>query len=168
VLSSAGPAEAHAVRTVLVERLGIAPEVLADLRLLCTSNVVWAIRKSDALEEALDIFRAERTGLPLIRRVGKHWKPTTAALQAFGEHLTRGIVTLTAVELERLLIQGSLRGTRAELDEGYVAIRGPEGIIGCGLYLNPIPEEGKVEGLLRSQLPKAQWEPFGRHLREQT
>jgi hypothetical protein len=168
VLFSAGPAEAHAVREVLVERLGMAPEVLADLRLLCTSKVVWAIRKGDALEEALDVFRAERTGLPLIRRVGKHWKPTTAALQAFGAHLTRGIASLSAAELERLVTEGSLRGTREELDEGYVAIRGPDGIIGCGLYLDPMPEEEKKEGLLRSQLPKAQWEPFGRHLREQT
>ena len=151
-----------------MERFGVAPEALSDLRMLATNNVVWVVRKGEALEEALDIFRVERTGLPLIRRVGKHWKPTTAALQAFGSHLTRGIVSLSGAELEKLFIQGSLQGTRSEVDEGYVAIEGPEGIIGCGLYLDPIPEEGKEEGLLRSQLPKAQWEPFGRHLREQT
>ncbi len=146
----------------------MAPEALSDLRLLCTSKVVWVVRKGDALEEALDNFRVQRTGLPLIRRVGKHWKPTTAALQAFGSHLRRGIVSLSAAELKRLFMEGSLRGTWGGVDEGYVAVEGPEGIIGCGLYLDPVPEEGKEEGLLRSQLPKAQWEPFGRHLREQT
>lgn len=150
-----------------MERFGVPPEAIGELRLLCTSSVIWAVRKSEALEEALDVLRVERTGLPLLRRAGRQWKPTTVALQALGPHLRRSVISLSAEAVERLLREGSLRGTVPGVEQGYVAIRGPDGIIGCGLYLAPLPETGKEEGLLRSQLPKAQWEPFGRHLREQ-
>jgi hypothetical protein len=168
VLSSTGEAEKGLVNQVLGERFGVPPGALERWRLLASGSVIWAVREDGALDEALHALRIERTGLPLLRRVGRHWKPTTVALQALGHQITRSIVDLDASDVERLLTEGSIIGTRSGLEEGYVAVRGPQGVLGCCLYLDPLPEEGKPEGLLRSQLPRAHWERLGRHLREET
>jgi hypothetical protein len=167
VLSSAGQIELQAVREVLEGRFGLAMGTLEKYRLMATPRVIWAVREDARLEEALAAFSAERTGLPLLRRVGEHWKPTSVALQVLGPALTRSVVALSDQETRRILTDGSVRVTLEELDQGYVAMAGSWGVIGCGLYLEPVPEEGKPEGLLRSLLPKAKWEALARHLREE-
>jgi hypothetical protein len=166
VLSFAGEAEISLVHQILGERFGVSPAALGRWRFLVSGSVIWAVQEDRALDEVLNTLRIERTGLPLLRRVGRHWKPTTVGLQALGDEISQSIVELDDEGVERLLADGSIVGTRSGLEEGYVAVRGTRGVIGCGLYLDPLPEEGKPEGLLRSQLPKAHWERLGRHLRE--
>ena len=168
MLSFAGQAELQAVGEVLEERFGLSPQALADYRLLATSRVIWAVRAHARLEEALVALSVERTGLPLLRRVAVQWKPTSVALQAFGEAITRSRVELSAEEVQRILTDGSVRMTLEGQEQGYVAMVGPAGVLGCGLYLEPVPDEGKTDGLLRSQLPKAKWSALGRHLREES
>lgn len=168
MLSFAGEAEKRLVQEILGERFGVPGAELERWRFLASGSVIWAVQEDSALDEALDALRIERTGLPLLRRVGRRWKPTTVGLQVLGHEISRSIVDLDDEDVERLLAEGSIIGTRSGLDEGYVAVRGPRGVIGCCLYLDPLPEEGKPEGLLRSQLPKVHWERLGRHLRGET
>jgi hypothetical protein len=132
-----------------------------------TGSVLWGLRDAPDLDAALETFRIERTGLPLLRRVGQRWKPTTVALQVLGKYVSKSLVQLSREELERLLSDAAIRGTIEEVDQGYVAVAGPDGMAGCALYLEPLPEEGKEEGLLLSQFPKARWQSFGRYIREE-
>jgi hypothetical protein len=166
-LSCAGPAEQNAVRVFLGERFGIPDEVLAGWRVLVSGSVLWGVGESDRLDEVLAEFTLERTGLPLLRRVGERWKPTSSCLQAFGPHLTRECVVLSQEELDRLLADGFLPGTRAGLTQGYVALAGPDGVVGCGLYLDPRPDEDKPEGMLQSLLPRRRWSGLARLLGEE-
>ncbi len=166
-LSCAGETERTAVRLFLGERFGIPEEVLAGWRVLASGAVLWGVRESDRLDEVLAEFILERTGLPLLRRVGERWKPTSSCLRTFGEHLTRECLELTAEELDRLLAEGFLRGTRSGVSEGYVALAGPDGVVGCGLYLDPRPEEDKPEGVVQSLLPKRRWSGLSRLLGEE-
>lgn len=167
MLSSAGSAELRIIQEVLVERFGIPARVMEEWLVYSTGSVLWGLRDAPDIDAALGALKIERTGLPLLRRAGKRWKPTTVALQVLGSHVSESIVELTQNELNRLLAEAALRGTREEVDQGYVALAGPDGVVGCGLYLEPRTEEGKEEGLLCSQFPKARWKGFGRYLREE-
>ncbi len=167
MLSCAGSAELRAVQEVLVERFGVPARVMEEWMIFSTGSVLWGLRDAPDLDAALGALRIERTGLPLLRRVGERWKPTTVALQVLGPHVSKSLVELTREELDQLLSEAALRGTREGVDQGYVALSGPDGVVGCGLYLDPRAEEGKEEGLLCSQFPKARWKGFSRYLQEE-
>ncbi len=167
MLTCAGSAEKRAIQDVFGERFGVPARVLEEWFVYSTGSVLWGLRDAPHLDEALTALRIERTGLPLLRKAGRYWKPTTVALQVMGEFITKCRIELGLKELERMVAEGGLRGTRDDVEQGYVALAGPDGVVGCGLYLGPEPEEGKGEGLLMSQLPKARWEGLGRYLREE-
>ncbi|MFC1629590.1 hypothetical protein ACFL3H_10850 [Gemmatimonadota bacterium] len=155
MLISASPAEKRTLQAVYEERFGIPARVMEEWFVYSTGSVLWGLRDAPHLDEALAAFRFERTGIPLLRKAGRFWKPTTVALQVVGEFVSRNMIELNCHELETLLIEGELRGTRTEVEQGYVALMGPDGMVGCGLYLDP--DEDKHEGLLISQLSKARW-----------
>jgi hypothetical protein len=165
-LRTAEEGELGLVREFFTDRFGVSDAALSAWRFLATGSVIWAVRAHERLEEALDVLAVERSGLPLLRKVGRRWKPTTVALQVFDEHLTRNRVRLDRHALERLVAEGFLRGTLGGAEVGWVAVEGPDGIAGCGLYLGPRPEEDKPDGVLQSQFPKARWEGLREHLRE--
>ncbi len=167
MLSSADSAELRIIRDVLVGRFGIPARVMEEWLVFSTGSVLWGLRDAPDLDEALEAFKIERTGLPLLRRVGDSWKPTTVALQVLGKYVSKSLVQLSSEDLDRLLCDAAIRGTITDVDQGYVAVAGPDGVAGCALYLEPLAEEGKEEGLLCSQFPKARWQSFGRYLREE-
>ncbi|MFC1500104.1 hypothetical protein ACFL6T_03695 [Candidatus Zixiibacteriota bacterium] len=155
MLISANPAERRALQAVYEERFGIPARAMEEWFVYSTGSVLWGLRDAPHLDEALNAFRFERTGIPLLRRAGRFWKPTTVALQVVGEFVARNVIELSGEELDTLLIDGELRGTRTDVEQGYIALTGPDGMVGCGLYLDP--DEEKNEGLLISQLSKARW-----------
>jgi len=155
VLTSANPAEKRALQAIYEERFGIPARAMEEWFVYSTGSVLWGLRDAPHLDEALAALRFERTGLPLLRRAGRFWKPTTVALQVVGKFVLRNMLELSRQELETILIEGELRGTRADVEQGYVALTGPDGVVGCGLYLDP--DEDHNEGLLISQLSKARW-----------
>ncbi len=163
MLSYADSAELRIVRDVLVGRFGIPARVMEEWLVFSTGSVLWGLRDAPDLDKALEAFRIERTGLPLLRRAGDRWKPTTVALQVLGRYVSKSLVQLSREELERLLSDAAIRGTITGVDQGYVAVAGPDGVAGCALYLEPQTEEGKEEGLLCSQFPKARWQSFGHY-----
>jgi len=155
VLISANPAEQRALQETFEERFGIPPRAMEEWLLYSTGSVLWGLRDAPHLDEIMATIRFERTGIPLLRRASKRWKPTTVALQVVGNFISRNLVDLDEKELATLLVEGEVRGTREGVTEGYVALSGPDGVVGCGLYLDP--QEDQPEGLLISQLPKARW-----------
>lgn len=166
MLISASSAEKRAVQEVFEERFGVPARVLEEWLIYSTGSVLWGLRDAPRLDEAMAALKIERTGLPLLRKAGKFWKPTTVALQVMGKYISRSCVDMDYPELEQMLAEGGIRGTREDVDQGYVALVGPDGVIGCGLYLEPQPGEGNEEGLLVTQLPKARWGGFIQLIRE--
>ncbi|MFO7767386.1 MAG: hypothetical protein R6W82_00255 [bacterium] len=167
MLSSAGDAEIQAVRETLGGRFGVSEEVLAGWRILSTGPTLWGVREHELLDDALQVFTVDRTSMPFLRRVGSYWKPTTVVLQLLAPHITRARVRLTADELDALVTDGGLPRTLPGLESGYVAVEGPAGVAGCGLYLEPRPEEDKPEGIILSQFPRDRWSGFRLSLQEE-
>lgn len=117
---------------------------------------VWAVKREtvgalvgeDADEaETLETLDYESVGLPLMRIGGEHDKPTTDALQRFGDAVTRNDVSLGA-EGARAFVRGEtvdIEFGEDEVDLGYVVVKHDGRVLGCGLYF---------PGELRSQIPK--------------
>jgi len=114
---------------------------------------IWAVprRTVEALEgdggETLDSLDYETVGLPFVRVGGEYPKPTTDALQRFGDAATRNVVGFDDGETEAFVSGDDVEGERG-CDRGYVVARhGPSGaVLGCGLY---------IDGVTRSMVPKA-------------
>lgn len=114
---------------------------------------VWAVRREavGAVEgdeaETLETLDYESVGLPLMRIGGEHDKPTTDALQLFGDAVRKNSVELDA-EDAREFVRGEdieIEFGEDEVDLGYVVVNHEGEVLGCGLYF---------PGELRSQIPK--------------
>ena len=114
---------------------------------------VWAVRREavGAVEgdeaETLETLDYESVGLPLMRIGGEHDKPTTDALQLFGDAVRKNSVELD-VEDAREFVRGEdieIEFGEDEVDLGYVVVNHEGEVLGCGLYF---------PGELRSQIPK--------------
>lgn len=114
---------------------------------------VWAVKREavGAVEgdeaETLETLDYESVGLPLMRIGGEHDKPTTDALQLFGDAVRKNSVELDAEDAREFV-----RGEDVEIefgedmvDLGYVVVNHEGEVLGCGLYF---------PGELRSQIPK--------------
>lgn len=88
-------------------------------------------------------LKVQNVGLPVLRKIRHHLKPTTAALQRFGHLATQHLLELTPVQLVALLRDHEL-ALDTGLQPGYVILRCEAHILGCGLY---------TPGRLRSQIP---------------
>ena len=114
---------------------------------------VWAVKREavGAVEgdeaETLETLDYESVGLPLMRIGGEHDKPTTDALQLFGDAVRKNSVELD-VEDAREFVRGEdveIEFGEDEVDLGYVVVNHEGEVLGCGLYF---------PGELRSQIPK--------------
>lgn len=136
------------------EKFGVPPETFDEYVFYRKgAKKVWAVGRetADALEgddtEALDTLDYESVGLPLVRIGGEHDKPTTDALQRFGDAVTKNAVELDA-EKARTFVRGEdieIEFGEDEVDLGYVVVKHDGRVLGCGLYF---------PGELRSQVPK--------------
>lgn len=118
---------------------------------------VWAVRRetaealgeedSDRIPDTLDTLNYESVGLPFLRVGGEHDKPTTDALQLFGDAVTRNSVELDADDA-RAFVRGEtvdVEYGEDEVDLGYLVVKHDGQVLGCSLYF---------PGELRSQVPK--------------
>ncbi len=94
---------------------------------------MWLLTKDERLP-ALASLRVETVGLPVLRRVKKRFKPTSAALQLFGKHATKNIVGLAPVQLKELVEKNEIKDD-FPVSPGYVIVSTETVIVGCGLYL---------------------------------
>ncbi|MCG6916692.1 MAG: hypothetical protein LJE89_04005 [Deltaproteobacteria bacterium] len=125
------------------QRFGITREAFADYYLFRRKRTVWVFTKDDRLKD-LASLQVKSVGIPLLRWVGTHLKPTSTALQLFGVHADKNIVTLPTDQL-RDLVEGKEIKSEFGCTPGYVIVAIRSAVIGCALYL---------PGRLISQLPR--------------
>ena len=89
-------------------------------------------------------LQVESVGMPLLRRVKNHLKPTSVALQLFGSKANKNIVSLEPQKLRDLVEYKEIKGEFGS-SPGYVIVVTGSVIIGCALYL---------PGRLITQFPK--------------
>ena len=94
--------------------------------------------------ERLAVLQVQSIGLPVLRIMRHHLKPTTAALQRFGSQATCHVLNLSDYQVVALL-RTRAQSLHLDIQPGYVILRHAGHILGCGLY---------VPGCLRSQLPQ--------------
>ena len=104
---------------------------------------IWAFRGRPATP-----IRTEGLGMTAVRTNQRHWKPTTNAIQRFGQHATKNVLTLPP-EAARAFVAGEDQAVSWEGSWGYLAVAaeiadGTEPL-GVGLY---------IDGELRSTVPK--------------
>jgi hypothetical protein len=120
---------------LFADRFGMNLTVFAGYELRRKGSSVWIVRSGPHLP-ALARLKVRSVGLLLLRQVGQYLKPTSAALQLFGAHAQRNVVTLTPKELEELVEKGEIEGD-FPFTPGYVIISLEDLPVGCGLYLPP-------------------------------
>jgi hypothetical protein len=124
-------------------RFGISGAVFSNYYLYRRSRIVWVFSKDDRLRN-LALLQVESVGMPLLRWVGAHLKPTSVALQLFGAHADKNLVSLTSDQLRHLVESKEIKGEFAS-SSGYVIVASNSVVIGCALYL---------PGRLISQFPR--------------
>jgi hypothetical protein len=129
-------------------RFGIPRAVFATYHLYGRGRTVWIVNKDSRLRD-LAALQLKSLGMPLLRRVGSHLKPTSVALQLLGAHADKNIVSLPPDQLRDL---GEMREIKGEFTDspGYVIVASSSVIIGCALYL---------PGRLISQFPRHMFTP---------
>jgi NOL1/NOP2/fmu family ribosome biogenesis protein len=141
----------------LSHRFGISREVFSNYYLYRRRRTVWLFSKDDRLRD-LASLQVESVGFPLLRWVATHIKPTSVALQLFGPHADKNVVSLTSDQLRDLVENKEIKSEFAG-SPGYVIVASKSVIIGCALYL---------PGRLISQFPRHMftsqtWEDFLQH-----
>ncbi|EMA43282.1 DUF7122 family protein [Halococcus saccharolyticus] len=140
----AGRATREAVLEFWDERYGIDSTVFADYTFWEKgSRKLWAFRGE--IDSPIAI---ESLGITFLRTRQEHWKPTTDAVQRFGRHASRNVLTLSR-EAARRFVAGEDQEIEWDGDWGYLIVAhdlaGAREPLGVGLYLH---------GELRSQIPK--------------
>ncbi|MFB6079988.1 MAG: hypothetical protein ABEJ81_03145 [Haloferacaceae archaeon] len=128
------------------ERYGVPPATFADHGFWEKGNgKVWI---AHAAVSHPDPVRIEALGLKFLRTRREHWKPTTNAVQRFGDAATRNVIALDAEEAARF-VAGEDQDIAWDGDWGYLIAAhdcgGERAPLGVGLYLH---------GELRSTVPK--------------
>jgi NOL1/NOP2/fmu family ribosome biogenesis protein len=132
----------HAVLGYFETRFGIPLTAFAGYCLLERQKVYALVPASPHLE-LLAALKVWSVGLAVLRKMRHTLKPTTAALQCFGQQATRHALDLTTSQLAQLLHAHELP-LHLDWQPGYVILLHRGHVLGCGLY---------TPGCLRSQIP---------------
>ena len=124
-------------------RFGISLTVFDDLCLLLRHRI-YSLLSATPYVERLAGLQVHSAGLPVLRIIRHHLKPTTVALQRFGSQAMRHVLDLSAAQVLTLLHERE-QPLQLDIQPGYVILRHADHILGCGLY---------TPGRLRSQLPQ--------------
>jgi NOL1/NOP2/fmu family ribosome biogenesis protein len=124
-------------------RFGVPYEAFEPFALLDRGNVYLLLSRL-LPAEAICSLKPQNVGLPILRKMPTHLKPTTASIQRFGPRATKNIVDITAEQVRELLRAGKM-AYEIPLEPGYVMLRQDGHVLGCGLF---------TPGQLRSLIPK--------------
>jgi len=116
-------------------RFGVPPAIFAPYELMASSRTVYLVRKSEHLED-IATLTVQQAGLPFIRKVAGHLKPTTVAVQRFGHLATRNVFDLED-DLRSFVEEGELEVELDNEEAGYIIVKSFSHIWGCGLFLPP-------------------------------
>ncbi|MDR9401880.1 MAG: NOL1/NOP2/sun family putative RNA methylase, partial [Halothece sp. Uz-M2-17] len=122
------------------ERFGIDSDIFSSFQLwIKGKDKIWL---ADASCQPLSEVEIQTLGIPFMRT---GYKPTTCALQRFGSHITRNVVSLDDFSAVQRFFLGESQPINAMVESGFVHVRYDYYELGCGLYKN---------GVLHSQIPK--------------
>lgn len=126
------------------DRFGIPPETFAAHSFWERgAGKIWVVSGS-----VDDPFESEGLGMTMLRTGGHDWKPTTNAVQRFGEAATRNVVGLTQTQAGRF-VAGAEQSIDTTAARGYVIVTtqvaGKRTVLGVGQHL---------DGRLVSNVPK--------------
>ena len=124
-------------------RFGMPLTAFDDLCLLLRHRT-YSLLSATPYVERLVSLQVHSAGLPVLRIIRHHLKPTTVALQHFGSQAKRHILDLSEAQILTLLHERE-QPLQLDIQPGYVILRHTGHILGCGLY---------TPGRLRSQLPQ--------------
>ena len=124
-------------------RFGMPLTAFDDLCLLLRHKL-YSLCSAIPHMERLAVLQVHSVGLPVLRIIRHHLKPTTAALQCFGSQATCHMLDLSDSQFVALLHTRE-QPLHLDIQPGYVILRHDGHILGCGLY---------TPGRLRSQLPQ--------------
>lgn len=126
------------------DRFGVPPDVF-------DGHTFWEKGSGKLWAFASDLpspITVEALGITFLRIRQEHWKPTTDAVQRFGRHARKNVITMTE-EQAHTFVAGEDQEIPWEGDWGYLIashdVAGEPEPIGVGLYLH---------GELRSQISK--------------
>lgn len=111
---------------------------------LIRRHKTYSLLRATPHVERLAGLHVHAVGLPVLRSIRHHLKPTTAALQQFGTAASRHILDLSETQVITLLRERE-QPLHLDIQPGYVILQHNGHILGCGLY---------TPGRLRSQLPQ--------------
>ena len=124
-------------------RFGISLTAFGDLDVLLRHKT-YSLFSATLHVERLAGLQVHSAGLPVLRIIRHHLKPTTVALQRFGRQATRHVLDLSEAQVITILHERE-QPLQLAIQPGYVILRHAGHILGCGLY---------TPGRLRSQLPQ--------------
>jgi NOL1/NOP2/fmu family ribosome biogenesis protein len=124
-------------------RFGI-PLITFDGFCLLLRHKTYSLLSATPHVERLAGLQVHSVGLPVLRGIRHHLKPTTAALQYFGTEARRHVLDLSETQVVTLL-RDREQPLHLDIQPGYVILCHAGHILGCGLY---------TPGRLRSQLPQ--------------
>ena len=136
------PERGHLVE-LFRRRFGISGAIFSNYYLFKRGRTVWLVSKDRRLRDLASV-QVKSIGMPLLRWLGPHLKPTSVALQLLGTHANKNIVTLTSAQLRDLVERREIK-TEFASTPGYVIVVSTSLIIGCALHL---------PGRLISQFPR--------------
>lgn len=126
------------------DRYGVSPDIFEEYTFWekGTGNI-WAFAG-----DVPSPIEVEALGIHILRTNQHHWKPTTDAMQRFGQHVEHQVIALTCEEA-RQFWRGEPQAIDWDGPSGYVLVTHPiagrHEPLGIGLY---------GSGELRSQIPK--------------
>lgn len=135
--------ERETILSYFETRFGI-PYAAFEPFALLDRGKVYVLLSRLAPVEAVHSLKLQNAGLPILRKMPTHLKPTTAAIQRFGAQASKHMVEMTANQVQELLRLGVM-AYDSPLEPGYVILRQDGHVLGCGLV---------TPGQLRSLIPK--------------
>lgn len=113
-------------------RFGIDLHVFDHLILLERPQAYWLLTHSPHVLK-LKKLKVHNTGIPALRKMKDHIKPTTTAIQMVGANATKNVVILEKEQLVRVLTEGNV-SLSLPVSRGYVILAYDHHTLGCGLY----------------------------------
>jgi len=94
----------------------------------------YILRSNEKIGLIKDL-KIQNAGLPAIRILGRHLKPTTEFVQNFGTFATKNVLNLPLNQLKDLASLGEIN-LEAKLEDGFHILRSHDAFWGIGLIKN--------------------------------
>ena len=114
------------------DRFGIGVSAFDGFILWERPRAYWLLTLSRHVQK-LKGLRVHTTGIPVLRKIKQHLKPTTTAIQVFGARAIKNVVILDRQQLTHLLRNHGI-SLSPPITPGYVILTYHQQVLGCGLY----------------------------------